>query len=67
MPIRDFICEECGHQFEEIVGFYDDVKCPHCESGGNPKALPSAPGSYRIKGDNSASTRPKGGAFKKGK
>ena len=32
MPIYEYSCEKCGHEFEELV--FDDVApvCPHCGS-----------------------------------
>lgn len=31
MPIYEFVCQECGKQFEELVfGCGDEVACPHC-------------------------------------
>jgi len=32
MPIYDYKCDGCGHQFEEIQSFHDPVKvhCPAC-------------------------------------
>ncbi len=33
MPIYEFVCEECGKEFEELVlGSNRDVKCPACSS-----------------------------------
>lgn len=68
MPIRDFECQDCGHRFEEIVnaGHEQDARdCPKCKSS-NVGIVPSMLGSYSISGNNSASTRPRGGAFKRG-
>ena len=32
MPIYEYSCEKCGHEFEELV--FDDAApvCPHCGS-----------------------------------
>lgn len=35
MPIYEFVCESCGHRFEELVGApvglrAEDVLCPEC-------------------------------------
>lgn len=35
MPIYEFVCESCGHRFEELVGTHvgvrgADVRCPEC-------------------------------------
>lgn len=34
MPIYEYKCEKCGHEFEEIIiGSGEDVVCPSCGSG----------------------------------
>jgi putative FmdB family regulatory protein len=38
VPIYEFVCESCGHRFEELVGSHvglqaADVTCPECGSG----------------------------------
>ncbi len=41
MPIFDFICGKCGHEFETLVMGNDQPSCPKC--GGNRlKKQPSA-------------------------
>jgi putative FmdB family regulatory protein len=37
VPIYEFVCESCGHRFEELVGSHvgretADVCCPECDS-----------------------------------
>jgi putative FmdB family regulatory protein len=37
VPIYEFVCESCGHRFEELVGSHvgveaSDVACPECSS-----------------------------------
>ncbi|HEY6637565.1 MAG TPA: zinc ribbon domain-containing protein [Solirubrobacterales bacterium] len=37
MPIYEFVCESCGHRFEELVGAtggiqVTEVSCPECGS-----------------------------------
>ncbi len=34
MPIYEFVCEECGEDFEALLrmGSFDEVKCPQCQS-----------------------------------
>ena len=35
MPIFEFICEDCGRTFEELLrssSVIAEVRCPHCES-----------------------------------
>jgi putative FmdB family regulatory protein len=38
VPIYEFVCESCGHRFEELVGSHvgreaGDVACPECGAG----------------------------------
>jgi putative FmdB family regulatory protein len=58
MPLYEFLCTKCGHEFEERTGYdAEAVQCPHCDSYKTEK-LPSLIGGYR--GDmGSASTTPK--------
>jgi putative FmdB family regulatory protein len=32
MPIFEYICRECQHEFEALVFGRDKAKCPKCES-----------------------------------
>ncbi len=32
MPIFEYICKECQHQFEALVLGRDKAKCPKCQS-----------------------------------
>jgi putative FmdB family regulatory protein len=32
MPIFEYICQECQHEFEALVFGRDKAKCPKCES-----------------------------------
>ncbi len=41
MPIFDFICTKCGHQFETLVMGSDKPSCPVC-GGKRLKKQPSA-------------------------
>ena len=42
MPIFEYRCEECGHQFERIVFRSDvDVSCPICRSERTEKLVSS--------------------------
>lgn len=58
MPIYEYKCDKCGHEFEEIIiGSGEDVECPKCgstetgrlmsccrhKSGGMPSGLGEAP------------------------
>lgn len=71
MPLRDYQCKDCGH-IEEVFYTrteeqYKVIQCAHCETPTS-HLLPSAHGGYAIKGNNSASERPKqAGSFKKGR
>jgi putative FmdB family regulatory protein len=33
MPIYEYICQGCGHQFEKIVKLDESPNCPECDSG----------------------------------
>ena len=50
MPIYDYKCSKCDHQFEVIQKFSDDPlkKCPECNNNSISKMV-SAP-SFRLKG-----------------
>ena len=30
MPIFEFRCQACGHEFEKLVFWSDEVECPSC-------------------------------------
>jgi len=32
MPIFEYVCRECQHQFEALVFGKDKAKCPKCQS-----------------------------------
>jgi putative FmdB family regulatory protein len=32
MPIFEYICQECQHEFEALIFGRDKAKCPKCES-----------------------------------
>jgi putative FmdB family regulatory protein len=32
MPLRDFVCRDCGHAFEALVMGKDQPVCPQCNS-----------------------------------
>ena len=50
MPIYEYKCSNCGHQFEKIQKFSDDPlkKCPNCNKNALNKLI-SIP-SFRLKG-----------------
>lgn len=61
MPIYAFHCRACDKPFESLMRPTDPVVCPGCGAKEQADKLITAPATYEIKGDNSASTRPKGG------
>ncbi len=66
VPIREFICLDCGHEFEALTYSYEKepAECPHCETN-HTEQLVSAHGGYSMSSGGS-STRPRGaGAFRK--
>lgn len=32
MPVYEYKCEDCGHEFEELTRGEEQVQCPECES-----------------------------------
>lgn len=49
MKVRDYICSDCGHQFEKFVTHDSDkVECPLCGSSKTQSIL-SAP-NFRVTG-----------------
>ena len=47
MPIYEFVCESCGHRFEELVGSHvglraADVHCPECGSSETERQISSS-------------------------
>jgi hypothetical protein len=66
MPLKDWTCLQCGLESEDvIVRSKDDEKCPGCGSDQIQLKL-SMHGGYYIRGNNSASERPRqAGSFKK--
>jgi len=61
MPLREYLCGSCGHQFESFKSGsnpedYQTDPCPHCETPAD--LLPALIGGYQ--GNmGSGSTRPK--------
>lgn len=72
MPIIEYECDsiECGFKQEEITAhpIPEFKPCPMCDAGVMKRVM-STFGGYHIKGNNSASVRPKGAgaSTKKGK
>lgn len=48
MPIFDYLCSECGHEFERIAKSDAKVECPQCGAGSNKQV--SAPSKPQFKG-----------------
>ena len=50
MPISEYKCSNCGHQFEKIQKFSDEPlkKCPNCDKNTLNKLISSP--SFRLKG-----------------
>ncbi len=51
MPIYEYVCEKCGHEFEELV-FQEDEKpsCPKCGEAGCKRIISVSRGSAGSKG-----------------
>jgi putative FmdB family regulatory protein len=63
MPIKEFECEDCQTVYEALIRNTQDLKevsCPKCSSIKAQVRL-TFPSNYEIKGNNSASVRPKRG------
>ncbi|RLS56976.1 MAG: zinc ribbon domain-containing protein [Planctomycetota bacterium] len=52
MPMFDFRCRKCGHQFEELVGRQEIPSCPTCQDK-NVEKLVSAPAGHVAGGGRS--------------
>lgn len=61
MPIYDFECPECGEEQEVLAKHDAEVVC---KCGAEMKKLIRPFGAYYIKGDNSASVRPKTAGYR---
>lgn len=61
MPIYEYRCAHCDTTFESLSmpseARHGGTICPKCGTIGAER-IPSTFGNYKIKGDNSASTRP---------
>jgi len=59
-PLRDYLCDNCHHEFEEMVssGDPESYQTTECRCGAKARVLPSLIGGYQ--GNmGGASTRPK--------
>lgn len=64
MPFFRFKCNKCEHVYTELLKYGESSTCPACSSKDVVKQI-TAPGGYKIKGDNSASVKPKhSGSFR---
>jgi putative FmdB family regulatory protein len=61
LPIHIYKCLKCENEFEELVLSVDEgaPTCPECQSPECDR-IPNTFGGYGIRGNNSASVRPKG-------
>lgn len=57
MPIFEFQCNECAHQFESLMKPYDPVTCPHCQMNNATKLISAV--YYKWNCDSGGSTHPK--------
>lgn len=40
MPIYEYVCKDCGKEFEELVFSHDEIPaCPECKSGATEKLI----------------------------
>lgn len=66
MPYYSFTCKKCEHVYTELCKMGESAPCPECKSEDVKKNITAA-GGYFMKGDNSASVRPKrAGSWKRG-
>jgi putative FmdB family regulatory protein len=47
MPIYEYVCQQCDHEFETLVQSGEEVECPECHSGQLEKLF-SVPGAPRV-------------------
>lgn len=53
MPLFDYACQKCEHEFEALTRSGDEVKCPKCESKKVQKRL-GVPAKPQVKGSTSS-------------
>ncbi len=64
MPLFEFACEDCAHQFEELVLRRDEViQCPACGSHQARKLMSpfATTGESRLRSEGCSSCRPTAG------
>jgi putative FmdB family regulatory protein len=54
MPLFEYICQECKHEFEALVYGRDKAKCPKCES----KKLAPQLSTFAVSAKGSSSSAP---------
>jgi putative FmdB family regulatory protein len=57
MPIFEYVCQQCNHQFEAIVMRKQKAACPKCES----KRLSQQLSSFAVGGEKSRAASPSSG------
>jgi putative FmdB family regulatory protein len=50
MPLYEYVCRGCSHEFEELVFGDESVTCPECGSSGLVDRLLSVPARPRSEG-----------------
>lgn len=50
MPMHDFMCQSCKHEFEELVIKDEEVKCPKCGSANTQQLMSCC--RFSMGGDN---------------
>jgi putative FmdB family regulatory protein len=56
MPLYEYKCDECGHEFEELVYNESEVICPACDSENTKKQISSfSAGNTRLSGGSGSS------------
>lgn len=58
MPIFEYVCQECRHEFEALVFGRDKARCPKCES----KKLSPQLSVFAVSAKSGGSSGPKPGA-----
>jgi putative FmdB family regulatory protein len=57
MPIFEYVCQQCNHQFEAIIMGKQKAACPKCES----KRLNQQLSNFSVGGEKSRATAPASG------
>ena len=60
MPIFEFRCQACGHEFEKLVFGSDPVECPSCQKQEVEKLMSTC--SAKVGFKFTATSSPKGGS-----